>query len=155
MLQNSRSHPVQGLVLDLPTSRALHEGKEAWMGRREKRIYRNEKLSRNGAKSQRDFDPKPGVARDEQPRVPVRLRFNLEEVVAEGGLDLQPGAWCNGRNSVGVKLRGGFPPQVARSSQPGAGGRDPFGIRSGSMRSAHDPTKDSCCRTATHTGSRN
>src|SRR5678809_156916 len=76
MLQNSRPHPIQGLVLDLPTSRALHEGKEAWMGRWEKRIYHNEKLSRTGAKSQRDFDPKPGVARDEQPRVPVRLRFN-------------------------------------------------------------------------------
>ena len=96
----------------------------------------------------------PGLRGTSNPGSPSGRGSTSRRLWPKGGLDFQPGAWCNGRNSVGVKLRGGFPPQVARSSQPGAGGRNPFGIRSGSMRSAHDPAKDSCCRTADHTRSR-
>ena len=56
-------------------------------------------LEERGPKSRRDFDPKPGVARNEQPRVPVRPRFNLEEVVAEG-------AWISNQ---GVVMRWEWP----------------------------------------------
>ena len=91
---------------------------------------------------------------------PRPSRFNLEEVVASRDMDLQPDVWCSGdnrRNSVGVERYGGFPPQVARSSQPGAGGRNPFGITMGFHAKcawSHCIDAHLCCRLSDHSRSR-
>ena len=75
------------------------------------------------AESQRDSAPKPRVARNELPWVRDVGESNPERVAARGGRKTQPG-----HNPVGVVGSWRDLPRVARSSQPWALLRNPFGI---------------------------
>src|SRR6266404_6557481 len=80
----------------------------------------------NDGESQRDSDTKPRVARNELPWGKRDNEYNPERVAAP--CERNKG---HGRNPFGVGGCFGVGPRVARSSQPGAARRNPFGIVDG------------------------